>query len=95
MLFGRASRLAKMTKELAAAKKANARLELEVKRLKEVVAGDKKTFAATRKRLKAAVEGLKTTKLERGSLSSTLTRRERYFMKKGADISSFLITSLG
>lgn len=54
MLSSRASRLAETAEELAASKDTNARLELEVKWLKEVAAGDKKTLAATRKRLEVA-----------------------------------------
>lgn len=73
-----------MAKELAATKEANA-LEMEVARLKEAAAGDEKALAKARKRIKAAEENLKTTKFDRGVLSSTLARRDRLFIQKGGE----------
>lgn len=95
VLSSRASRLVEMVKELTSSKEANARLELEVKRLKEAAAGDKKMLSVTRKKLEATEEKLKTMELESGSLSSTLMRRDRYFAGKAADVSSFLGSLLG
>lgn len=83
-LSGRASRQLEMANELAATKKANGRLEVEVARLKEAAEGDKKALLAVKEKVEAVhverakAEGkLKAVEKEAGALMSTLTHRER------------------
>lgn len=101
VLSSRASRQLEAAEELAATKEANARLEAKVARLKEALASDKKALVEARKSVRVArakralaEEKLESAKLERGTLVSTLARRDHFFAQKGAEGSSFLSTSL-
>lgn len=94
VLASRALRLSELTKEFAVAKEANSQLELEIKRLKEAASSDKEALATSQRGLEAAEQKLKTTELERGSLSSMFARHDRAFATKGPRISFLLSTSL-
>lgn len=95
VLSGRVSQQSKRAKELAATKEANDQLEMEVAQLKEEEAGDCKALAKAQKRIEATKEKLKPTKFERGALSSTLARHDRFFTQKGEEVSAYLSSSLG